>query len=87
MNTQLLLIGTPELLVIALIVLLLFGGKKIPELMRSLGLGVKNFKEGMKDETKTNTYSHVKDSESRESHYKENDINQLDSDSNNKDKE
>lgn len=46
---QLLLIGTPELLVIAVIVLLLFGGKKIPELMRSLGLGVKNFKEGMKD--------------------------------------
>ncbi len=38
-----------EVLVIALIVLLLFGGKKIPELMKGLGKGVKSFKEGMKD--------------------------------------
>ena len=36
-----------EVLVIALIVLLLFGGKKIPELMRGLGSGVKSFKDGM----------------------------------------
>lgn len=40
-----------EVLVIALIVLLLFGGKKIPELMKGLGKGVKSFKEGMKDIT------------------------------------
>ena len=40
-----------EVLVIALIVLLLFGGKKIPELMKGLGTGVKSFKEGMKDIT------------------------------------
>ena len=40
-------IGTQELLVIALIVLLLFGGKKIPELMKGLGKGVKSFKDGM----------------------------------------
>jgi len=38
-----------EILVIALIVLLLFGGKKIPELMRGMGKGVKSFKEGMKE--------------------------------------
>ena len=38
-----------EVLVIALIVLLLFGGKKIPELMRGLGEGVKSFKDGMKE--------------------------------------
>ena len=38
-----------EVLVIALIVLLLFGGKKIPELMNGLGKGVKSFKDGMKD--------------------------------------
>ena len=38
-----------EWIVIALVVLLLFGGKKIPELMRGLGKGVKSFKEGMKD--------------------------------------
>lgn len=42
------MIGTPELIVIILVVLLLFGGKKIPELMRGMGKGVKSFKEGMK---------------------------------------
>ena len=42
-------LGTTEILVIALIVLLLFGGKKIPELMKGLGKGVKSFKDGMKD--------------------------------------
>lgn len=49
MNTTLLFmgIGTQELLFIALIVLLLFGGKKIPELMKGLGKGVKSFKDGM----------------------------------------
>lgn len=41
--------GFWEIVVIALVVLLLFGGKKIPELMRGLGKGVKNFKEGMKE--------------------------------------
>ena len=42
-------IGMQEILVIALIVLLLFGGKKIPELMNGLGKGVKSFKDGMKE--------------------------------------
>ena len=42
-----LFIGHTELIVIVLVVLLLFGGKKIPELMRGLGKGVKSFKEGM----------------------------------------
>ena len=42
-------LGMNEILVIALIVLLLFGGKKIPELMRGMGKGVKSFKEGMKE--------------------------------------
>lgn len=40
-------LGMQEILVIALIILLLFGGKKIPELMRGLGKGVKSFKDGM----------------------------------------
>ena len=40
-------IGTPELLVIVFVILLLFGGKKIPELMKGLGKGVKSFKDGM----------------------------------------
>ena len=38
-----------EILIIALVVLLLFGGKKIPELMRGLGKGVNQFKKGMND--------------------------------------
>ena len=38
-----------EWIIIALVVLLLFGGKKIPELMKGLGKGVRSFKEGMKD--------------------------------------
>ena len=42
------MIGTTEIIAIAVIVLLLFGGKKIPELMRGLGKGVKSFKDGMK---------------------------------------
>lgn len=42
-------IGTPEILLIAAVILLLFGGKKIPELMRGLGKGVKSFKDGLSD--------------------------------------
>ena len=38
-----------EWVIVALVVLLLFGGKKIPELMRGLGKGVKSFKQGMKE--------------------------------------
>ena len=41
--------GLWEILIIALVILLLFGGKKIPELMKGLGKGVKNFKEGLSD--------------------------------------
>lgn len=40
-------LGMGEILIIAFVVLLLFGGKKIPELMKGLGKGVKSFKEGM----------------------------------------
>ena len=40
-------LGTGEIIIIALVVLLIFGGKKIPELMKGLGKGVKSFKEGM----------------------------------------
>ena len=42
-------LGMQEIIVIALIVLLLFGGKKIPELMKGVGKGVKSFKEGMNE--------------------------------------
>lgn len=40
-------IGVQEILLLALIVLLLFGGKKIPELMRGIGKGVRSFKDGI----------------------------------------
>jgi sec-independent protein translocase protein TatA len=49
LTNVLLAIGTPEILIIALVILLIFGGKKIPELMRGLGKGVNQFKKGMKD--------------------------------------
>ena len=41
------MLGTQEIIIIALVILLLFGGKKIPELMKGLGKGVKSFKDGM----------------------------------------
>jgi sec-independent protein translocase protein TatA len=43
------IIGMQEILIIAIVVLVLFGGRKIPELMRGLGSGIKSFKEGIKD--------------------------------------
>ena len=43
-------IGLPELLVILVVAMLLFGGKKIPELAKGLGQGIRNFKESVKDE-------------------------------------
>lgn len=51
MNTLLFLnnLGMGEIVIIALIVLLLFGGRKIPELMRGIGKGVRSFKEGIND--------------------------------------
>ena len=71
--TNLLLLGFlpsgSEWIIIALVILLLFGGKKIPELMRGLGKGVKSFKEGVneakdeinkaKEEVRINNHSHI----------------------------
>ena len=42
-------LGTGEIIIIALVVLLLFGGKKIPELMHGIGKGVRSFKDGIND--------------------------------------
>jgi len=56
-------LGTPEIIILALVVLLLFGGKKIPELMKGIGKGVRNFKDGVKgieDEIKDDTSSDSK---------------------------
>ena len=52
LNSILLLFGTfgaGEIIIIALVILLLFGGRKIPELMKGLGKGVKSFKQGMNE--------------------------------------
>ena len=54
-------LGMQEILVIALIFLLLFGGKKIPELMKGLGKGVKSFKEGMNEVTEIEERQEKKD--------------------------
>lgn len=65
-TNQLLLfgLGAQEILLIALIVLLLFGGKKIPELMKGLGRSVKSFKEGVNevDDAVNDTAKDVKES-------------------------
>jgi len=45
-------LGAPELIVIVVLVLLLFGGKKIPELMKGLGKGIREFKKGKNDTEK-----------------------------------
>lgn len=42
-------LGAGEIIIIALVILLLFGGKKIPELMRGLGKGVRSFKDGLNE--------------------------------------
>lgn len=72
------MLGTQEIIIIAIIILLLFGGKKIPELMKGLGKGVKSFKDGMsgtddsdgdantKSETKVNGESKEKRGETKE---------------------
>ena len=51
-------LGTPEIIIIALVVLLLFGGKKIHELMKGVGKGINSFKKGMnEDDDKTEKIS------------------------------
>lgn len=54
-TSNLLFIGTQEIIIIVVLVLLLFGGKKIPELMRGLGRGVKEFKDGQREDTTENS--------------------------------
>lgn len=65
-------IGMNELLVIAAIILLIFGGKKIPELMKGLGKGVKSFKDGVSgldiDDEKTKDKDEVKADSTDETH-------------------
>lgn len=61
-------IGATEIIIIALIVVLLFGGKKIPELMKGIGKGVKSFKDGVKgveDEINSSDNDNDKDKEKK----------------------
>lgn len=51
MTTLLLFIGPTEIMIIAGVILLLFGGKKLPEMMRGLGQGISEFKKGTRDVT------------------------------------
>ena len=63
-QNQHIMLGTQEIFIIALIILLLFGGKKIPELMKGLGKGVKSFKDGVngiENEANPNTKDTEKD--------------------------
>ena len=54
-------LGFREILIIALIIIVLFGAKKIPELMRGMGSGIKEFKDAVKDEDKKNPESNTQD--------------------------
>lgn len=53
-------LGTTEIILVVVVILLMFGGKKIPELMRGLGQGVKEFKSASKGETKEDAPSEKK---------------------------
>lgn len=57
--------GVTEILVILAVVLLLFGGKKIPELMKGLGSGIKEFKNAAKDDQKPADKADTKEEEAK----------------------
>ena len=69
------IIGGQEILIILVIVLVLFGGRKIPELMKGMGKGVRSFKEGMdevKSEMEKPLEDAVKDAEKNDTDTKDN---------------
>lgn len=69
MKTNILLLGMPggwELIIIAIVILLLFGGRKIPELMKGLGSGIKEFKKATKEESTENKSVETKEGENKE---------------------
>lgn len=72
MASQLLFIGTTELLLISGIALLLFGGKKLPEMMRGLGKGVREFKKGV-NEIEEDIKDEVSNDEPSDNHSPNND--------------
>lgn len=59
------MLGTWEIILIALVILLIFGGKKIPELMKGIGKGMRSFREGVEGkEDKENNEEKVENKES-----------------------
>lgn len=76
MNTSLTIllgiIGGPEIIIIAIVILVLFGGRKIPELMRGLGRGVKEFKDASNDTKESDNEEHD-DSDNATNRKKDND--------------
>ena len=72
-------IGPWQIVIIALVIILLFGGKKIPELMKGLGQGMKSFKEGMKEvekqiediDTEVNSAAKTPDKIEKKTEYKQ----------------
>ncbi len=63
-----LVIGAPQIILIVVIVLLLFGGRKIPELMRGLGSGIKEFKDASKDDEPSHPTPHEENKKVSEEH-------------------
>ena len=59
-------LGTPELIIILLVVLLLFGGRKLPELAKSVGTSMKELRKGMSDDTTTKTAQTTKSQNAEE---------------------
>ncbi|MGM9868264.1 MAG: twin-arginine translocase TatA/TatE family subunit [Sodaliphilus sp.] len=80
----LLFIGTTELLLIGGVALLFFGGKKLPEMMRGLGQGVRQFKEGMSEikNADSDAPENAEETEANEQHPGESDKNQTPQSSN-----
>ena len=71
------MIGATEIILICAVILLIFGGKKLPELMKGMGKGVKSFKEGMNEPTEEEMQRRVDEEVQRriESKMKESDTN------------
>lgn len=71
------MIGATEIILICAVILLIFGGKKLPELMKGMGKGIKSFKEGMNEPTEEEMQRRVDEEVQRrvESKMKESDIN------------
>lgn len=71
------MIGTTEIIIIALVVLLIFGGKKVPELMKGVGKGLKSFKEGMTEPTEAEMKRRVEEEIQRRANEKQKELDEI----------